>query len=96
VTRADVTDHNDALVALNRSRHNLQQVTSVLAGGAHSGEPLADTIQQSLGATVQTAKRSELYRFVVMPQRWIVERSLAWLSGTRQQQVVESLRRIGH
>lgn len=34
--------------------------------------------------TVQIAKRSELHTFKVMPQRWIVERSFAWLDKNRR------------
>ncbi len=37
-----------------------------------------------LGATVQIAKRSEPHTFVVMPQRWMVERSFAWLEKCRR------------
>ncbi|MDO4796304.1 MAG: transposase, partial [Brachymonas sp.] len=33
---------------------------------------------------VQMAKRSELHRFKVMPKRWIVERSFAWLEKSRR------------
>ena len=29
--------------------------------------------------TVQLAKRSELHKFAVIPKRWVVERSFAWL-----------------
>ncbi|WP_153043136.1 transposase, partial [Xanthomonas nasturtii] len=34
--------------------------------------------------TVQIAKRSELHTFKVMPKRWIVERSFAWLEKNRR------------
>ncbi|MFS8439212.1 IS5/IS1182 family transposase, partial [Xanthomonas campestris pv. campestris] len=34
--------------------------------------------------TVQIAKRSELHTFKVMPKRWIVERSFAWLEKNRK------------
>jgi transposase len=34
--------------------------------------------------TVQIAKRSELRRFAVIPQRWVVERSFAWLEKHRR------------
>jgi transposase len=33
---------------------------------------------------VQVAKRNELHRFAVMPRRWIVERSFAWLEKCRR------------
>ena len=34
--------------------------------------------------TVQIAKRSELHTFKVMPKRWVVERSFAWLEKNRR------------
>ncbi|MGD3144605.1 transposase, partial [Xanthomonas oryzae pv. oryzicola] len=34
--------------------------------------------------TVQIAKRSQLHTFKVMPKRWIVERSIAWLEKNRR------------
>ena len=37
-----------------------------------------------LGATVQIAKRSELHKFAVIPKRWVVERSFAWLEKCRR------------
>lgn len=33
---------------------------------------------------MQIAKRSELHTFKVMPQRWGVERSFAWLEKNRR------------
>jgi transposase len=35
-------------------------------------------------ATVQIAKRSELHALKVMPKRWIVERSFAWLEKNKR------------
>jgi len=37
-----------------------------------------------MAATVQVAKRSELHTFAVIPQRWVVERSFAWLEKCRR------------
>ena len=52
--------------------------------GGYSGEPFANAVQEKLGATVQVAKRNELHTFAVLPQRWIVERSFAWLEQSRR------------
>jgi transposase len=84
VTTADVTDRKGALAAFDRCVNSLQQVTSVLADGGYSGRPFADAVQDKLGANVQIAKRSELHTFAVMPQRWVVERSFAWLEKCRR------------
>ena len=34
--------------------------------------------------TLEIVKRNELHRFVVLPKRWIVERTLAWISRCRR------------
>ena len=33
---------------------------------------------------LEVVKRSELHRFVVVPKRWVVERTLAWISRNRR------------
>jgi transposase len=33
---------------------------------------------------VEIVKRNELHKFVVLPKRWIVERTLAWISRNRR------------
>lgn len=37
-----------------------------------------------IGSRVDVAKRSELHKFAVIPQRWVVERSFAWLEKYRR------------
>jgi len=32
----------------------------------------------------QIVKRNELHKFIVLPRRWIVERTLAWISRNRR------------
>jgi transposase len=80
LTTAEVTDRKGTLEALSRCRANLNRVQSVLADGGYTGEPFAQAVADTLcGATVQIAKRSDLHTFAVMPKRWVVERSFAWL-----------------
>lgn len=86
VTTADVTDRTGALQAMNRSKGNLSEIKSVLADGGYTGEPFAQGVQKLLGetVTVQIAKRNELHKFAVIPKRWVVERSFAWLEKNRR------------
>jgi transposase len=35
-------------------------------------------------ATTEIVKRSEVGKFVVLPKRWIVERTFAWLAFSRR------------
>ena len=84
ITTAEVTDRQGALQAVERNRTTLSTVTSILADGGYSGKPFAQAIQDMLGAEVQIAKRNELHTFAVMPKRWIVERSFAWIEKCRR------------
>ena len=86
VTTAKVTDRKGALQALARCASSLTQVKSVLCDSGYVGQPLAQGVRDTLGQhfTVQIAKRSELHTFKVMPRRWVVERSFAWLAKNRR------------
>ena len=84
VTTAEVTDRAGALQAIERCSPRLDEVRSVLVDGGYTGEPFAKAVQEKLGATVQVAKRNELHTFAVLPQRWIVERSFAWIEQSRR------------
>ena len=79
ITTANVGDREGALAAFSLHREALSAVTNVLVDGGYAGEPFANEAQKILGATVEVAKRNELHRFAVIPQRWVVERSFAWL-----------------
>lgn len=67
-----------------RHRETLSHVRNMLADGSYTGEPFAEKISEILGATVEVVKRSELHTFVVIPKRWVVERSFAWLEKCRR------------
>ena len=84
VTTADITDRKGALEAFEQHKHSLGKVASVLVDGGYTGRPFAEGVHQILGASVQVAKRNELHTFSVMPQRWVVERSFAWLEKCRR------------
>jgi transposase len=84
VTTANVTDRAGALEGFAACKDNLTKVQNVLADGGYTGEPFAMATFEILGATVEIAKRSELHKFAVIPKRWVVERSFAWLEKCRR------------
>lgn len=51
-----------------------------------SGRPFVQGVREVWGGhvTVQIARRSELHTVKVMPKRWVVERSFAWLEKNRR------------
>ena len=52
--------------------------------GDTPGNPLPRRVQSLLGASVEVVKRNELHTFVVLPKRWVVERSFGWLEQCRR------------
>jgi len=90
VTTAEVTDRTGALQAMQRCKGSLDKVQSVLADSGYVGKPFAQAVREILGevVTVQIAKRSELHKFAVIPKRWVVERSFAWLEKNRRRGAV--------
>ena len=47
-------------------------------------KPFAAAVQSLLEASAEVVKRNELHIFVVLPKRWVVERSFAWLEKCRR------------
>jgi transposase len=84
VTPGDVTDRKGALEVFRLHKESLSKVVSILVDSAYTGAPFADSVRELLGATVEIAKRNELHTFAVMPKRWVVERSFAWLEKCRR------------
>lgn len=84
ITTANVTDRMGAVEALSSYQGSLSAVEMVLVDGGYTGQPFAKSVKELIGAGVQVAKRNELKTFVVIPKRWVVERSFAWLDKCRR------------
>jgi transposase len=84
VTTANVTDRNGAIELFENNKENLSSVTNAMFDGGYTGDNFAARIKEILGAEVEIAKRSELHSFAVIPKRWVVERSFAWLDKCRR------------
>ena len=84
VTTADVTDRNGAIDMFSMHKDNLSLLLNMLADGGYSGEKFAEAVYDILHCPVTIAKRNEMKNFVVIPKRWVVERSFAWLEKCRR------------
>jgi transposase len=84
VTTANVTDRDGALLLAKRHKQDLSEVEKMLCDGNYTGENFAHAIKKAIGATVEVVKRNELRTFKVIPKRWVVERSFAWLEKCRR------------
>ena len=85
VSTAKVTDRKGALQALGRCKYRMRRVQNLLADSGYVGQPFEKGVQEILGGhvKVQIAKRNELHTFMVIPKRWIGERSFAWRDKNR-------------
>ena len=84
ITTADVTDRDGAIMMFEASKENLTAVENVLADGGYTGKNFANRVHEIIDATVEVIKRNELHKFVVLPKRWVVERSFSWLEKCRR------------
>lgn len=84
VTTANATDRDGAIKMLEQDQIYLKNVLKVLVDSGYSGERFAEEILRILSATTEVVKRSELHAFKVIPKRWVVERSFAWLEKCRR------------
>ncbi len=84
VTAANVTDRTGAIDMLRVEKEQLMLAEKVLVDGSYTAETFANSIKNLLAAEVEVAKRSDLHSFVVIPKRWVVERSFSWLEKCRR------------
>ena len=84
VTRANVSDRDGALEILRKNAPKLSKIIKVLCDGGYTGENFANAVKALINAEVEVAKRNELHKFEIIPKRWIVERSFAWLDNFRR------------
>ena len=84
ITTADFTDRNGAVDMIKNNTKSLSKVQNILADGGYSGANFADEIRKIIGAKIEIGKRNELHKFVVLPKRWVVERSFSWLEKCRR------------
>jgi transposase len=82
---ADVQDRDGARLVLDRrTRCLFPFIERIFADAGYQG-PHAARAAASTGRWVfEIVKRNELHKFVVLPKRWIVERTLAWISRNRR------------
>jgi transposase len=82
---ADVQDRDGAPLVLDRrTRRLFPFVARVFADAGYQGPKAAAAVAKSGAWMLEIVKRCELHRFVVLPKRWIVERTLAWISRNRR------------
>ena len=55
-----------------------------MVDGVYTGQPFADAVKELIGAKVEVVEDNALSSLVVIPKRWVVERSFAWIEKCRR------------
>lgn len=83
VTPASTQDRDGAVPVLREAHREYPTLERVWADGAYRGEVI-DIVQEETGLSIEVVKRTDDLRgFVVLPKRWVVERTNGWLCKFR-------------
>jgi putative transposase len=87
VTAASVQDREGAKPLLDILRHKFARLRHIWADGAYAG-PLVDwvrALRPQRPIRLEITKRADAVKgFVVVPKRWIVERTFGWFNRYRR------------
>lgn len=85
VHAADIQDRDGAPKILRSIRHACPWLRHIFADGGYAGPKLRGALDRIGAWTVQTVKRSDTANgFEILPRRWVVERTFAWLGRCRR------------
>jgi len=85
VHAGDIQDRDGAPVLLDSIREAFPWLRHVFADSAYAGGKLKAALAKLGDWTIEIIKRSDAAKgFVLLPRRWVVERTLAWLNRNRR------------
>ncbi len=77
-------DRDGAKLVLHKARGKLSRLKLIWADGGYAGQ-LIGWVKQVTGWVLEIVKRSDDVKgFVVLPKRWIVERTFGWFGWYRR------------
>ena len=86
VHAADIQDRDGGVLLMATLFGLYPFLLKLYADGGYRGAGFQDGLRSVLkGVNIEIVKRSDkVHRFVVLPKRWIVERTFAWLGRCRR------------
>ncbi|HEX8356983.1 MAG TPA: IS5 family transposase [Segetibacter sp.] len=83
IQSASVQDRDGAVEVVNKLCESWKKVVKLFADGGYRGQ-LINTIKTKFKIELEIIKRDELHTFKVLPKRWLVERTFAWIETNRR------------
>jgi transposase len=85
IQSASVQDRDGALPVLAEARRLFPFIRKIFADGGYQGEATATAVARIGHWELEIVKRSDTTKgFIVLPKRWIVERTFGWLGRCRR------------
>ena len=85
VHKANIQDRDGAVPLLTSVRKAWPWLRHVFADGGYAGSKLEQALAKAGRWTLEIVKRSDTAKgFELLPRRWVVERTLAWLNRNRR------------
>ena len=85
VTPANVQDRDAIAPLLTISKQMFPSLEKAIADGGYQGQATADAVLAAAGIPLEIVKRSDVGKgFVLLPKRWIVERTFGWFGRCRR------------
>ena len=82
---ASIQDRDGAALVLDKPTRALCPfILRIFADAGYRGPRAAMAAAASGSWIIEIVERSELHSFAVLPKRWIVERTIAWLNRCRR------------
>ncbi len=81
---ADVWDRDGAETLLRQARRLFPFVERVIGDAGYRGPKMEAVVARTGAWVLEIVRRCDRHRFVVLPKRWIVERTLGWISRNRR------------
>lgn len=80
---ANVQDRDGAKLLIQQLGRRFGRLKLIFADGGYAGK-FVDWVRGWYGRFVEVVERRKAHQFVVLPKRWIVERTFAWLGKYRR------------
>ncbi len=85
VHSAGIQDRDGAALVLNKIRESFPGLELVWADGGYNAHQVQAVAAANPGLRIEIVKRSDDVKgFVVLPRRWVVERTFSWFGRNRR------------